>query len=545
LKKQLYRTACPRNCYSTCSFKVWVKDNKAIRIEPEPLNKSTGEGVCLKGQAYIERANSADRIRHPLIKQDGKFRRTTWENALNVISEKLIRYKNDFGSQSVFFYSASGSSGLTNQISAIFWQLFGGVSTVHGNLCWPAGLEATRLTLGENKHNVTWDIQHAELILLWGKNPAETNIHQMVPIQKALDNGAKLVIIDPRRTDSSINAHLLVQPKPGTDGLLALAIAKILIENDQIDNDFIDGHVRGYLQFKDSLKSIELSRVVSETGVSLEIIKKLSFWVGTIKPMTLVMGYGMQRFSNGGQTTRCLLSLSILTGNIGKKGACWHYADLQSDIFSAIKEPESYYPENIHPLNRSVSTAKLGSEMERLDDPRLKMIWVERGNPVSQNPESQIILQAFQKLDFRVVVDQFLTDTAMEADIVLPAKNMFEQSDIITSYWNPYIQFKPKIIEAPEDIKTEIEIYRLLAKKIGIPGELIRSNIPDHSDTSILNWLEDQLNKNKGPGLDKLRAGPQIARGLQEVAFHDYAFDTASTIAIPGASRSIELFFQI
>ena len=166
-----------------------------------------------------------------------------------------------------------------------------------------------------------------------------------------------------------------------------------------------------------------------------------------IKPMTLVPGYGMQRFTNGGQTIRSLLALSVLTGNIGKPGACFHYANLQSYVFDTLKEPMSYYPEiNPDPIfRRTISMAKLGEDMLKAKDPELKMIWVERGNPVTQNPDTNTVLKAFKKIEFRVVVEQFMTDTAKEADIILPAKNMFEQTDIIGSYWNPYVQLKPKV----------------------------------------------------------------------------------------------------
>ena len=123
-----------------------------------------------------------------------------------------------------------------------------------GHLCWSAGLEATRLALGENKHNVPWDIANAKLIILWGKNSAETNIHQIVYVEKAIENGAKLIVIDPRRTETSERANLFIQPRPGTDGALALAIAHLLIKNNAIDQDFIENHVLGFAEFKEMVK---------------------------------------------------------------------------------------------------------------------------------------------------------------------------------------------------------------------------------------------------------------------------------------------------
>jgi anaerobic selenocysteine-containing dehydrogenase len=509
---------------------VWTDDGKVIKIDPQPLNKATPEGICLKGLSYVERVNSPKRILHPLKKINGEFKKISWDDALSEISGKLKYFRSNFGAHSVLFYFASGMSGLLNSVSTNFWKMYGGATTVYGNLCWPAGLETTRLTLGENKHNVPWDLENSKLIVVWGKNPAESNIQQMIPIEKAQQKGAKLVYIDPRRTASSEKADLLLQPIPGTDGILALAIAKILIENDQIDHDFIEKYVLGFDEFKKSVLEIDLNDASEECGVSIKFIKKLTNLMGTIKPMTLILGYGMQRYTNGGQTTRCLLALSIITGNIGKPGACWHYADLQGDIFSEVKEPLNYFPPEKPDgiFRREIATARLGEDMIRLANPELKMAWVERGNPLSQNPDSNKIKEAFDKLEYKVVVEQFLTDTAKEADIVLPAKTMFEQSDIISSYWNPYVQLRQKVIDPIGEVKPETEIYYHLAKKMEFSDTEIEKNIPFPSDETTEHWLDKQLEPFENLSIEKLKEGPILAPGLQEIAFSDYKFNTPS-----------------
>ncbi|OFX27212.1 MAG: hypothetical protein A2041_02215 [Bacteroidetes bacterium GWA2_31_9b] len=509
---------------------MWTDDGKVINIDPQPLNRATPEGICLKGLSYVERVNSPERILHPLKKINGDFIQISWEEALTEISEKLGYYKKNFSPQSVLFYYASGMSGLLNSVSINFWRMYGGATTVYGNLCWPAGLEASRLTFGENKHNVPWDLENAKLIVVWGKNPAESNIQQMIPIEKAQSKGAKLIYIDPRRTASSERADLLIQPAPGTDGILALAVAKILIENNQVDHEFIDKYVLGFDAFKESVLKIDIEEASKECGVSIEFIQKLAQNIGTIKPMTLIPGYGMQRYTNGGQTTRCLMALSIITGNIGKSGACWHYADLQSDIFSNVKEPLNYFPPEKPDgiFRREIATARLGEDMLGLSNPELKMAWVERGNPVTQNPDSNKVKEAFRKLEFSVVVEQFMTDTAREADIILPAKTMFEQSDIISSYWNPYVQLRQKVIEPMGEIKPETEIYYLLAKKMGFDDSEIVKNIPYPSDEAIENWLSEKLKPFPSITLEKLKLGPILTPSLQEIAFSDYIFKTPS-----------------
>lgn len=523
-------TACPRNCYSTCSLIVQVENNKVVGIKPLPLNKATPFGGCLKGLSYVERANSPDRILYPLKKTKAGFKRIAWDEAIDTLAERLIHFRDVYGQQSVLFYAASGMAGLLNDFSGKFWRhVYGGATTVYGNLCWPAGLEATRLTLGENKHNVPWDLENAKLIILWGKNPAESNLHEMIPLNNALENGAVLIVIDPRRTQSSQRASLLLQPYPSTDAAIALAVANILIQKGWIDKQFVESHVFGFDQFAQHVKPFTAQWASDISGVPSNLIEKLAEYIGNVRPMTLIPGYGMQRYTNGGQTVRAILALSVITGNIGKPGACWHYANLQSYVFDDVLEPLCYYPpeKTDGTIRRSISTARLGEDMLNTKDPELKMIWVERGNPLTQNPNTGKVLQAFHKLDFRVVVEQFMTDTALEADIILPAKNMFEQSDIIGSYWNPYIQLKQKVVDPAGEVKPETEIYWLLAQKLGFKNSELASILLPPGEMYVDQFLEKQLNR-FNLTLDDLKKGPILAPGLQEIAFCDYQFNTPS-----------------
>ncbi|MEZ5145915.1 MAG: molybdopterin-dependent oxidoreductase [Bacteroidales bacterium] len=525
----IFSTACPRNCYSTCSFKVHVEQGRVVNIDPHSGNKATPEGICIKGLSYVERAHSSKRILYPLRKnKSGGFDQVTWVEALEEISEKIRYLKENFGPHSILYYAASGMSGLNNGYSGKFWEMIGGATTMYGNLCWPAGLEAIQLTLGDNKHNDPWDIENAKLIILWGKNPAETNIQQMIFIEQAQAKGAKLIVVDPRRTQSSERADLLIQPRPGTDAALAIGIANLLIQQGWIDADFIKKYVFGFEEFAKSIEQYSPDKTSEITDVPVKFIEQMAYDIGHIHPMTLAPGYGMQRFTNGGQTIRSLLTLSILSGNIGKPGACFHYANLQSYIFDSVKEPMSYYPE-IEPnpkFRRSISMAKLGTDMLEQMDPELKMIWVERGNPVTQNPDTNTVLKAFRKLDFRVVVEQFITDTAQEADIILPAKNMFEQTDIIGSYWNPYVQLKPKVLDPAGEVKPETEIYYLLAKKLGFATSEIEKYLPLPGDENIVEKLRQEVKKFPELDFDKLRENPAIAPGNQSIAFADLKFNT-------------------
>lgn len=519
-------TVCPRNCYSTCTFRVRVENNTIKSILPYTGNHSTPEGPCIKGLSYMERASSHDRIRHPLLRMpDGSFKTISATEALEIIATKLSAARSKYGPASIFWYRGSGISGLVNEIGYSFWKLFGGTTITYGNLCWPAGLEAVKLTLGSVKHNVPWDISNASAIIIWGKNPAETNIQEMAFIDKARKKGARIIVIDPRITPTADKADILFRPKPGTDGALAMAIAGVLIKERLVDYHFIEEHVSGFEEFR-QISPIPAANAERITGIPENEIIRLARLIGNIKPVTFLPGYGLQRYQNGGETVRSILSLAVLTGNIGKKGAGFNYANLQSYVFDDPKEPDSYYPDphKDHPFRRSISMARLGKDILDTNDPEIKIIWVERGNPVLQAPDTNSVVKAFKQSEFTVVVDQFMTDTALLADIVLPAKDIFEQSDIVGSYWSPYVQFKPKILEPMGEIMPESEIYYHLARLMDII--VTNDTIPEPGNENIEKWLENRIASYPGLSINDLMEGPVIPPDNQEIAFSDYKFST-------------------
>ncbi len=530
-----FLTACPRNCYSTCAMRVTVEGGRVVRVEPAPENLATAEGPCLKGLAYVERASSPDRIVRPQMRvgtrtgTDARFVPVSWDEALSRIAGELSRIRSELGPQAVLYYAGSGTKGLLNGCGMAFWRLFGGCTTTYGDLCWPAGLEATRLTLGANEHNVPWDLPNARLVVLWGKNAAETNVHQVGHLHQAIDRGARVVVIDPRRTETAERADLLLQPRPGTDGALALAVGHLLVRDGLVDREFVEEHVLGFDEYAAAVAEWTPRRAADVTGVPAGEIEELARLVGTVRPMTVIPGFGMQRYTNGGQTMRAMLALVAITGQVGRPGAGWMYANLATAVFSPVKDPlDCYPPERPDGVVRvGISTARLGRDMEATTDPPLAAAWVERGNPIPQNPGTQRVLAAFRRLRFRVVVEEFLTDTAREADVVLPAKNLFEQADVIGAYWHPYLQLRRKVVEPPPQVLPETEIYRALGRRLGIDEGALSAALPGPSDEAVNAWLDGRLAK-VGLSMGDLEKGPVIAPGAREVAFDDFRFPTPS-----------------
>jgi anaerobic selenocysteine-containing dehydrogenase len=523
-------TSCPRNCYSTCSLRVAVEDGRVVRVEGLPRNLATPEGPCLKGLSYVERARSPLRITRPLLRQaDGSHAPTSWDEALTRIARALLRARGEHGPQSVLYYAGSGTKGLLNSVGLAFWRLFGGCTTTYGDLCWPAGLEATRLTLGDNTHNAPWDLENARLIVLWGKNAAETNVHQLVHLERARERGAIVVVIDPRRTETAERADLLLQLRPGTDGALALGLGHLLVREALIDVEFVEQHVLGFAEYAAALAEYTPERVAAICGLPQTQVQELARLLGQQHPCTLVPGFGMQRSTNSGQAMRAMIALLAITGQIGRPGAGWMYANLQTQVFSHLKDPlDCYPPEQPDGVVRvSISTARLGREMLAQRDPPLRVAWVERGNPIPQNPETGKVLEAFRALDFRVVVEEFLTDTAREADVVLPAKNLFEQTDVIGAYWHPYLQIRQKVVEPPPEVRPETEIYRALGRRMGIDEVALCAALPGPDDAAIEAWLQAKLLPH-GISLAQLREGPVLSPEFREVAFSDLRFPTPS-----------------
>ena len=525
----LFTTACPRNCTSTCALRVTVENGRLTAIDAHPANLATPEGPCLKGLSYLERVYSPERLLHPMRRTPKGFERVSWDAALDLIAEAFLAARTEFGPQSLFYYSASGTKGLLNGRGLAFWRAFGGCTTTYGDLCWPAGLEAARLTFGDNRQSAPWDIAQARLIVLWGKNPAETNLHQMPFIEQALAAGARLVVIDPRRTQSSERAHVLIQPRPGTDGALALGLAHLIIAAGEVDRAFITSHVGGYEAFAASVSAWTPERTAAATGVPETQIRRLAEDMGRIHPMTVCVGFGMQRYTNSGQTLRAMQALPVITGNLGRPGAGWVYANLATQVFGAVKDPLDFYPPETPDgvVRVSVSTARLGRDMLAQQDPPLRVAWVERGNPLSQNPHTKTVREAFRRLAFRVVVDERLTDTAREADLVLPSKSLFEQSDVIGAYWHAYLQLRQKVIEPPGEVLPETDLYRALGPRLGLADGDLDAILPAPGDAGVEAWLQGRLDP-LGITLDDLREGPVLAPGAEEVAFADGRFTTPS-----------------
>jgi anaerobic selenocysteine-containing dehydrogenase len=507
---------------------VEVEKGKVVKVRGN-CNSPVNQGrICVKGKNYPNMVYGPERLLYPLQRigkrGKGEFKRISWERALDIIYEKLKKLREQYGPESVLYYNRFANLGVMKNCAHGFWYQFGGFTSTYGGLCDSATQEAINLTYGAVKHNRISDIENTRLIILWGSNPAYTNIHLMHYINKAVNKGAKLITIDIRENESGSKSNLYLHPRPGTDGCLALGIANQLIENNIIDDNFIDQHTFGFTKFKELVKNYPLDKVSDTTEIPLHKIKSIINYIKESPEYTLVCGMGVQRYTNAGQTVRAISLLPALTGSIGKKGCGFYFSDRQAPELNWPFPPPK--PDRIR---NSIPVAKLASELDNQVNPPIKAMWIEQANPMTSNPNINLLARAMNKLDLIVIADLFLTDTARMADIILPATSMFEYYDLITGYGHSYIQLQQKLIEPPGECKHESEIYRMLGKKFGFNLDYLPEN--------NLNTIEKIIgSSNLNTNIKELKEKPYLHPSYQEIAFGNLKVNTPT--------QKIEFFSQ-
>jgi anaerobic selenocysteine-containing dehydrogenase len=341
-------------------------------------------------------------------------------------------------------------------------------------------------------------------------------VHQWRLIREAQERGARVAVVDPRATDSSDGADLHLQPRPGTDAALALGLAQAIVTEGLHDADFLREHALGVERYLERIEAFPLDRTAEITGLDQEEIHSLARAFALGNPSLLVAGFGLQRHRHAGQAMRAVALLPALTGNVGRPGGGWQYANLNSHCL----RPPPNLPPGEDVLTRSFPTSRLGRSLQELRDPPLRAAWFEKANPVSQHPRTKEVIRGLAGLELVVVVDQFLTDTARLAHVVLPSKTLFEEEDLVTAYWHPYLQLRQKVLDPPEGVKTETEIWRELCVRFGLST---RAFDLDPSDR-----LRAMLPEGKEDALEELRLRPLDLSGRGEVAWEDLRFETPS-----------------
>jgi len=508
-----------------------VRDGVAVKIEADMEHPITQGFLCPKGAVYLEYVYGKDRILYPLKrvgeKGEGKFERISWEEAFAIITEKLRRIAEECGPEAVLYYDFSGTLGIVNQFFPHRFFSRYGSSRLGRTLCDAAGEVGISYVFGTPQGMDPLDALNSRLIVFWGFNPAWTNVHGMnLALRARTERSALIAVVDPLRTETAEKADLHVRPRPGTDGALAFGIMNVLVEEGLYDREFVRDHTRGFEALRSRLSAFPPSKVEETTSVPADAVVEFARTWAARKPSCLHIGYGMQRNLNGGEMVRAVSCIQALTGNVGISGGGFIYSN--SPYFGL----DLGWMEALHLSSkerRTINMVRLGEALtsEELRPP-IKMLFVFNSNPAAVCPNQPLVRRGLAREDlFTVVHDLFPTDTVDYADLVLPAPSFLEYEDVFFSYYSLYASINEKAIEPLGESLSNIELFRVLAKRMGYEeSELLESTdkVMDQvlsSGNPLLAGITREVLKSKG--YIHLNT-PKIPH----IAFEDRAFPTPS-----------------
>lgn len=488
---QVFRNVCPRNCYCSCSILSYVEDGRLLRVGGDPQHGFTRGNLCAKGYAYPQRVYHPQRVIYPLKqipRGSGNWERISWEDALGMVARKILEIKGRYGTFTpVCLNWQSGNYGVLHHAPLGFFSALG-ATVADGNACWSAGLDALKYTFGSVRQPDPENMALSELIVIWGGNPAWTAVHQMHFIEKARSRGAKLVVIDPILTATAARADLYLGLKPGSDGALALGVAKELLEKGWLDVSYIERHIQGWAEFKELLASTKVAAIEQETGLPSEAVTELALYYAESKPVATWLGMGVQRNLYGGQNIRAIAALAAVTGNVGLPGGGVYYASMEH--WSLLNWKAKYAGESPAAVKpeRTVSINNFAGELQKLEGPPVKLLWISCRD-LFQDAQTALLGQSLQDVELIVQVDQFLNRTSQFSDLFLPATTQFEEWDLVFSYWHYWVGLNQPAIKPRGECRSDLEITLELSRLLNIlaPGS---SRFPAWATEE--EWLEQE-----------------------------------------------------
>ena len=478
---------CTLDCADCCKFNVYIDKNEVVKIEGDEGHPYTKGFICKKGLAHLKRVNHEKRLYNPLLKVNGEWKEISFKEAIDIMAKRLKDYKNEFGSRDILYYEQYGNGSLLKSIGEKFFNFYGGVSLAKGGPCWSAGIAAQKLDFGDSKSHSLEDMMNSNNIFVWGKNPANTTIHTMQMIRKAKANGSKIIVIDPIETATATLSDKYIRIKPNGDLALALAIGKVIIENEFFDEKYIKSYVNGFEEYKEYVLSLNIEELSLECGVEINEINEL-VRLYCEKYSTILLGFGMQKYKNGGITIRAIDALGAITGQIGFSGGGVNYANkvypkiLNSDPYNSEKAASNRYFYTSE-INEFIEKCSLGKTYYKNDificnkdkesdydlNIPIKMAVITKSNLVNQLPNVNKLKKSLSKIDFKVCFDMFMTDTAKVCDLIIPTSSQLESEDLLfSSMMNPYLIYNEKLIEPREKLMDEYYFFMELAKEMNL-----------------------------------------------------------------------------
>ena len=472
---------------------VHVQDGRAVRVQGDPEHPVTQGFLCTKVNRYIERTYHPERLLTPLRrvgrKGEGRFERASWDEALDDIAGRLGRICETDGPQAILPYSYSGTLGLVQNQSMdrrFFHRL--GASLLARTICATAGTEAWRHTYGDRMGPTPDEAEHARLVLLWGTNTLTSNPHLWPALRRARERGARLIAIDPIRTRTAAQCDEHLPIRPGTDAALALGMMHLIFREGMEDREYLTTHTVGWEALRERVREWTPERTADTTGLDAGTIERLARDYAVTRPTFIRLNYGMQRHAGGGMAVRVVSLLPAVTGAWRDVGGG---ATLSVSGAFRMNNTRLERPEWIPPGTRTINMIRLGDALTRPDagvgGPPVKGLIVYNSNPAAVAPELGKVRKGLQRDDlFTVVLELFQTDTADNADWLLPATTQLEQWDVHTSYGHLYLTLNRPSIEPLGECLPNSEIFRRLAARMGFDEPDFRD-----SDTDLIRQALD------------------------------------------------------
>src|SRR5579864_6009016 len=512
--KQIVHAACPHDCPDACGVLITVEDGRAVKVQGDPGHPVTRGFLCAKVAKYLDRVYSPDRVMYPMRRIGPKgpaagaadagknaratqtWQRISWDEALDEITLRFRNIATEFGSEAILPYSYGGTLGALNGASMdrrVFHRL--GASQLERTICSAAGEAGLKSVLGIKLGTEPEQFSHSKYIIAWASNIHGNNVHLWPFIVEARRNGAKLVVIDPYRTRTAECADWYLPINPGTDAALALGMMHVIIGESLHDADYVAKYTLGFEQLREKVKDYPPERVAQWTGIGADDIRKLAREYATVRPSVIRLNYGVQRSERGGMATRAIAMLPCILGSWKEVGGGLQLStsgafDLNT---KALKRTDLMHTA-LGRDARTINMVELGRVLNTVNDPPVKALFVYNSNPAAVCPEHNEVVRGLLRPDlFTVVHEQFFTDTTDYADIVLPATTFFEHKDLQKGYGHYYVQVSNQSIEPLGECRSNVELFRSLAERMGFEEECFRESADEMIDLALESddpWME-------------------------------------------------------
>jgi anaerobic selenocysteine-containing dehydrogenase len=489
---QVLHSVCALDCPDCCSLLVTVENGRGTKLRGNPEHPITRGFLCGKVAQYLEREYHPDRLLYPLrrtgSKGEGRFERISWDDALDAIAARLDDIAARFGPEAILPYSYAGTMGLLNGSGMdrrFFHRL--GASRLDRTICSTAGMEGTNQALGLRYGTPPEQFRHARLILAWGANILGTNVHLWPFIMEARRQGAKFYVIDPRRNRTAAAADRHYAIHPGSDAALALAMMHVIVGENLHDAGYVARYTADFEALRVRVREWTPQRAAELTGLPADDIAGLAREYATTRPAAIRLNYGIQRSERGAMAVRLASLLPVLTGSWQDVGGGLQLSTSQAfHLNRAGLERADLQEKALGREARLVNMTDLGAALNTLDDPPVKALVVYNSNPAAIAPDQNAVLRGLRREDLcTIALEQFRTDTADYADFILPVTTFLEHTDLYLAYGHYYLQLARPALPPPGEAKSNVEIFRLLAGRLGFDDPCFRESDDDMIRTAL------------------------------------------------------------